>query len=135
MHDDLQYPINIEFSDVSECIDYIVPFVVCKKIVKVYLDNLITDKGHVVRNMPIFRYDLVLDETSNCEVTLKDLEFRDGKDYDYLMINKVHGWVTCRNIGLGTLTSIRLLVEILNECDLPNESSAHCEHELKPLIL
>ena len=132
-HHHQEEPIVSNFTSVVECVDYIVPYILCKKVVIVHLNRLSTDQGIVITDMPIFRYPLEIDIDDKDKITLNALEFRDGKDYDYLTVNMLFGWVTSQNHGLGTLTSIDLTVTVF-PCD-PKHKEHGGEHELKPFGL
>ncbi len=130
-HHHREEPIVSNFTSVVECVDYIVPYILCKKVVIVHLNRLSTDHGIVITDMPIFRYPLEIDIDDKDKITLNALEFRDGKDYDYLTVNKLFGWVTSQNHGLGTLTSIDLTVTVF-PCD-PKHKEHGGEHYLQTL--
>lgn len=130
MHHHTEEPIVRHFTSVSECIDYIVPLILCKKSITVYLNRLTTDQGIIITDMPIFRYPLEIDIDDKDKLTLNYLEFRDGKDYDSLKVSKLFGWVTSQNHGLGTLTSIELTTTLYVCNPLHKEHGG--EHELQP---
>lgn len=101
-------PVVKNFTSVQECIDYIVPLVKCKEYIITHLNSLTTDKGIVVTNMPIYKYQLDYDIEYRDRVTLNALEFRDGADYPFVTVSKLFGWVTSQHNGLGNLVSIDL---------------------------
>lgn len=105
-------PIVTQYTNVSECVDYIVPFILRDHVVLVHLDQATTDKGIVITDMPNFRFHIEIDIDDKDKRTLNLLEFRDGKDYASINISKLFGWVTSFNEGLGTLTSINLTVTV-----------------------
>ena len=121
----MQYTSNTFYS-VRECIDYIVPFVLAKTLIITRLVRLETDKGIVITDMPIFRYYLNPDMEDH-HTSLNRLEFRDGAKYDYIAVDKFFGWVTANHIGLGTLTSIEITVEV-------PVHHHHCEEGVRELL-
>lgn len=116
-------PVVTNFTDVTACVDYLVPLVLHKKTVSTYLNSLTTDKGIVITNMPIYKYGLEYDIDIKDKITLNALEFRDGLVYEFVSVNKLFGWVTSKHIGLGNLVSIDITTTLMT-CS----TSIHEEH-------
>ena len=117
-------PIVTNFTDVNACIDYIVPLIIYKRVIITHLNRLVTDKGIVITDMPIFRYCLEFGVDEPDKTTLNRLEFRDGAVYDILCVDKLFGWVTSRNNGLGTIVSIDLTTTLIVKEDRYGDENA-----------
>lgn len=132
-------PIVTQYTNVVDCVNYIVPFILSKHVVIVHLNQLTTDKGIVITDMPIFRMPLEIDIDDKDDLTINALEFRNGKDYDCITVSKLFGWVTSQNHGLGTLTSIDLTVSVYHRGDIYRRHSPYVEHGgdygLQPFVM
>ena len=100
------------FTDTIAATEYIVKYVYGCNSVQTYLNRLTLDTGEVIRNMPIHKYSVVRDIENRCNVTLDNLEFRDGDRYDFICINRFNNVVTSRNTVLGTMVSIDIDVTL-----------------------
>lgn len=100
------------FTDTVAATAYIVKYVYGCYSVQTYLNQLTLDTGEVIRNMPIHKYSVVRDIEDRCNVTLDNLEFRDGDRYDFICINRFNNVVTSRNTVLGVAVSVDIDVTL-----------------------
>lgn len=128
-------PIFKTFTDVKECIDFVVPFVLREHVVITRLVALVTNEGFVFSNMPIFKYSIEWDIENVDQITLNNLEFRDGEAVDYLRVTKLFGEVFgVGNAPYGTVKSISIEVTV-------KHPHRHCHEErggdyaIRPLSL
>jgi hypothetical protein len=102
------------FTDTISATEYIVRYVYGCYSVQTYLNELVLDTGEVIRNMPIHKYSVVRDIEDRCNVTLDNLEFRDGDKYGFIAINRFNNVVLSRNTVLGVVASINIDVTLDN---------------------
>lgn len=108
-------PVIVTFTDLKECINYIVHHVYSHYVISTHLNSLTLESGEIVTDMPAFRYILEPDLV-NHHRTLNRLEFRDGPKYEFLTIEKLDGGVTARTTGLGYYTSLSITVTLTDKC-------------------
>jgi len=123
-------PVSVTFTDIHECIKYIMHHVYSHYIIETHLNTLTLDSGEIVTDMPIFRY-MVEHDLEHHYPTLNRLEFRDGDEFEFLTIEKLDGGVTARTQGLGYYTAINITVTLVDKCHRHRHDECGGEHEFE----